>query len=387
MRSGRRLIGVTTMLVTAIALLVSCTSEEGGSASPIEKNTAAAKVAFAPKNGATDVSVNEPIKITVSGGELTEATVTNPEGQPVAGELAADKKSWSSGEVLGYGKTYNYQVKAKNTDGKETTEKGSFTTVTPAATPRATINPGDNATVGVGMPVSIKFPEGAPEDKAAVEKALKVETSVPVEGSWAWISKTQVDWRPKEYWPANTQVTVTAKLYGLAYGGGAYGKADLSTQFTIGRNQVVKVNTPDHVMNVYRDGGLVASYPSSNGQDNNPDLNTPNGTVIVMSKEPVGDFSNPKYGYTNVMKKWAVRISNHGEFIHENNDNAANIGKKNSSHGCINLLESDAKKYFDSALIGDPVEITGSQASFPTTSDVFDWLISWDQWKSMSALS
>lgn len=379
--------GVATMLVTAIALLVSCTSEEGGSASPIEKNTAAAKIAFAPKNGATDVSVNEPIKITVSGGELTEATVTNPEGQPVTGELAADKKSWSSGEVLGYGKTYNYQVKAKNADGKETTEKGSFTTLTPAATPRATINPGDNATVGVGMPVSIKFPEGAPEDKAAVEKALKVETSVPVEGSWAWISKTQVDWRPKEYWPANTQVTVTAKLYGLAYGGGAYGKADLSTQFTIGRNQVVKVNTPDHVMNVYRDGGLVASYPSSNGQDDNPDLNTPNGTVIVMAKEEVGDFSNPRYGYTNVMKKWAVRISNHGEFIHENNDNAANIGKKNSSHGCINLLEADAKKYYDSALIGDPVEITGSQANYPTTSDVFDWLISWDQWKSMSALS
>lgn len=379
--------GAATVLVAAIALLASCTSEEGGSASPIEKNAAAAKIAFAPQNGATDVSVTEPVKITVSGGELTEATVTNPEGQPIAGEIAADKKSWASGEVLGYGKTYNYVAKAKNGEGKETTEKGSFTTLAPASTPRATINPGDNATVGVGMPVSIKFPEGAPQDKVAVEKALKVETSVPVEGSWAWISATQVDWRPKEYWPANTQVTVNAKLYGVAYGGGAYGKADLSTQFTIGRNQVVKVHTPDHVMNVYRDGALVASYPTSAGEDANPDLNTPNGTVIVMAKEEVGDFSNPRYGYTNVMKKWAVRISNHGEFIHENNDNAANIGKRNTSHGCLNLLEADAKAYYDSALIGDPVEITGSQANFPTTSDVFDWLLSWEQWKSMSALS
>jgi lipoprotein-anchoring transpeptidase ErfK/SrfK len=379
--------GVATVLVTAIALLASCTSEEGGSASPIEKNAAAAKIAFAPQNGATDVSVTEPVKITVAGGELTEATVTNPEGQPIAGELAADKKSWVSGEVLGYGKTYNFEAKAKNGEGKESTEKGSFTTLAPAATPRATINPADNATVGVGMPVSIKFPEGAPEDQAAVEKALKVETSVPVEGSWAWISSTQVDWRPKEYWPANTQVTVNAKLYGVAYGGGAYGKADLSTQFTIGRNQVVKVHTPDHVMNVYRDGQLFASYPTSAGEDANPDLNTPNGTVIVMAKEEVGDFSNPRYGYTNVMKKWAVRISNHGEFIHENNDNAANIGKRNTSHGCLNLLEADAKAYYDSALIGDPVEVTGSQANFPTTSDVFDWLLSWEQWKSMSALS
>ncbi len=148
----------------------------------------------------------------------------------------------------------------------------------------------------------------------------------------------------------------------------------------------MKINTPDHKMNVYRDGALSASYPASNGMDADAARNTPNGTVIVMSKEPVGDFSNPKYGYTNVMKKWAVRISNHGEYIHENNDNAANIGKVNSSHGCVNLLEADAKKYFDSALIGDPVEITGSKANFPTTSDVFDWLIPWGQWQSMSAL-
>jgi lipoprotein-anchoring transpeptidase ErfK/SrfK len=381
---------MATTLVAAIALLASCTSDgDGGTggSGPINKQVAAAKITFAPQDGAKDVSVTEPVKITVSGGELTEATVTNPEGQAVTGQLAEDKKSWASAEVLGYGKTYNFTATAKNSAGKETTTKGSFSTLTPASTPRATINPGDNATVGVGMPISIKFPEGAPQDKAAVEKALQVQTSQPVEGSWAWISKTQVDWRPKDYWPENTQVTVSAKLYGLAYGGGAFGKSDLSTSFTIGRNQVVKVHTPDHVMNVYRNGSLVASYPSSNGLDNDPDRTTPNGTVIVMAKEPVGDFSNPKYGYTNVMKKWAVRISNHGEFIHENNDNAANIGKKNTSHGCLNLLEADAKAYFDSALIGDPVEITGSVANYPTTSDVFDWLISWDQWKTMSALS
>ncbi|TDV46950.1 lipoprotein-anchoring transpeptidase ErfK/SrfK [Actinophytocola oryzae] len=390
MRSGRRLLGMAATLVATITLLASCTSDEGGSPSgggPMQKNAAAAKIAFAPQDGAKDVAVTEPVKISVAGGELTEATVTNAEGQPVNGAIAEDKKSWASGEVLGYGKTYSYTATAKNAQGKVTTSKGSFTTLTPASTPRATINPGDNASVGVGMPISIKFPEGGPQDKAAVEKALQVQTSQPVEGSWAWVSKSQVDWRPKEYWPANTQVTVNAKLYGVAYGGGAYGKSDLSTNFTIGRNQVVKINTPDHVMNVYRDGGLVASYPSSNGLDGDPDRTTPNGTVIVMSKEPIGDFSNPKYGYTNVKKKWAVRISNHGEFIHENEENHANIGKKNSSHGCVNLLEPDAKAYFDSALIGDPVEISGSVANFPTTSDVFDWLISWDQWKSMSALS
>ena len=395
MRS-RRLFGTTVALLASLTLLAACSDDSGGSFDDALKDKSAkdtktddrpaAKITFAPADGAKDVSVLEPVKITVDGGELTDAAVTSPAGKKVTGEIAADKLSWTSGEVLGYGKTYKYVATAKTEEGKESTQEGSFTTLAPASTPRATINPGDNATVGVGMPVSIKFPEGPVTDKAAVEKALEIKTSVPVEGAWGWLGDQQVDWRPKEYWPANTTVSVNAKLYGLDYGSGAYGKSDLSTSFTIGRNQVVKINTPQHKMDVYRDGALAASYPSSNGKDADPNLNTPNGTVIVMSKEPVGDFSNPRYGYTNVKKKWAVRISNHGEFIHENEENHGNIGKVNSSHGCVNLFETDAKKYFDSALIGDPVEITGSKANFPTTSDVYDWLIPWSQWQTMSAL-
>jgi lipoprotein-anchoring transpeptidase ErfK/SrfK len=385
---SQRLFGSVVATLASLVLLASCSSNDNAIAGdgPLVKPEPPAKITFAPANGTKDVSVLDPVKITVAEGELVEAAVLSPAGKEIKGELAADKKSWASGEVLGYAKTYKYSATATNSAGKETSLTGSFTTLAPASTPRATINPNDSATVGVGMPVSIKFPEGPVTDKAAVEKALKVETSVPVEGSWAWLSDSQVDWRPKEYWPANTTVTVNAKLYGLPFGGGAYGKSDLSTQFTIGRNQVVKINTPEHKMNVYRDGALSASYPASNGKDADPNLNTPNGTVIVMAKEPVGDFSNPRYGYTNVKKKWAVRISNHGEFIHENEENRANIGRVNSSHGCVNLFEADAKKYFDSALIGDPVEISGSKANFPTTSDVFDWLISWDEWQSMSAL-
>ncbi|OLR91169.1 L,D-transpeptidase [Actinokineospora bangkokensis] len=380
-------------LLSAAVLVSGCTSAEpgspgGGSAAGTSASAPpVAKITASPQADSADVAVTEPVKVAVAEGTLDAVTLTNAEGAAVQGALAEDKASWTSSEVLGYAKTYTYDATATGTDGKKVELKGTFSTLKPAKTPRATINPTDDATVGVAMPISIKFPEGKVTDKAAVEKALKVETSVPVEGSWAWLNAQQVDWRPKQYWPAGTKVTVTAKLYGVAYGGGAYGKSDLTTAFAIGRNQVVKVNTPEHKMDVYRDGKLFASYPSSNGRDDDPNLNTPNGTMIVMQKDPVGDFSNPRYGYTNVMKKWAVRFSNHGEFIHENNDNAANIGKRNTSHGCVNLLEADAKAYFDSALIGDPVEVSGSKANMPTTSDVYDWLIPWAQWKSMSALS
>ncbi|MGQ0839316.1 L,D-transpeptidase [Actinokineospora sp.] len=371
------------------ALLAACTSETGGlpgGGGQAQDAPPKAKLTAVPVADATEVPVSEPVKVAVTEGAIDSVELTNADGKAIAGKVAADKLSWTSSEVLGYGKSYTYTAAATGVDGKKVELKGSFTTLKPAKTPRATINPADDAQVGVAMPISIKFPEGKVTDKATVQKALKVDTSVPVEGSWAWLNDQQVDWRPKVYWPEGTKVTVTASLYGLAYGGGAYGKSDLSTRFTISRNQVVKINTPDHEMNVYRDGKLFASYPSSNGKDADPNLNTPNGTMIVMQKDPIGDFSNPQYGYTNVKKKWAVRFSNHGEFIHENEENRANIGKANTSHGCVNLFEADAKAYFDSALIGDPIEVTGSAANMPTTSDVFDWLISWSQWQKMSAL-
>ena len=389
MRAGRRTV-LGAFLLSGLLVVTGCSSSEQGTPNaageaPKEGEVAPkAKIVADPAADAKDVEVLKPIKISVTEGQLTEATVTNPEGKPVAGELAADKLSWTNSERLGYGKTYTYAAKAKGSDNKDVELKGSFTTMTPAKQMRATVNPVDNATVGVGMPVSVKF-EAAPKDRVAAEKALKIETTPKIEGAWAWISATQVDWRPKEYWPAGTKVNVAANLYGVNYGNG-YGKADVTSKFTVGRNQVLKVHTPDHNLKVFRNGALAATYPSSNGKDGDPELNTPNGTVIVMTKEPIGDFSNPKYGYTNVKKKWSLRISNHGEYLHENMENAANIGKANTSHGCVNLLENDAKALFDSALIGDPVEVTGSRSNFPTTSDVNDWLFSWDKWKTMSAI-
>ena len=389
-RNTRFRLAVTVgALITGVALLAGCTSEPSGGSNPGGAPTAEAgpkaKITAEPAVDTKDVEVTAPVKLTVADGKFDDVKVTNPEGEPVDGEISADGLTWTNKEVLGFGKTYTYNASATGSDGKKVELTGTFTTLSPDKTIRATVNPIDNATVGVGMPISVKF-DTAPKDRAAAEKALSIETTPKkVEGSWAWIKNNQVDWRPKDYWPANTKVKVNAALYGVNYGNG-YGKADVSSAFTIGRNQVVKVNTPDHVMKVYRDGAEFASYPSSNGTDADPNLNTPNGTMIVMTKEPVGDFSNPRYGYTNVKKKWSLRISNHGEYIHENEDNRANIGKVNSSHGCVNLLEVDAKKYFDSALIGDPVEITGSKTTQSLNSDVFDWLIPWSKWQTMSAI-
>ncbi len=381
----RRMVFKAALASGAVMLAAACTSSKGGPAVPELQAQPVAKITAEPAANAQNVPVRQPVTIKVTAGALTDVKLTNVDGKAVEGEFNADRTVWTSSEVLGYDRTYTFTAAATGSDRKNVQLTGTFATLKPAQEVRVTLNPVDNAKVGVAMPVSVKF-TAAVTNRAEVEKALKINTSTNVEGSWGWLSGQQVDFRPKDYWPAGTEVSVEANLYGIDLGGGAYPKADVTTKFTIGRNQVVKIHTPDHVMNVYRNGAKYKSYPCSNGLDSDVDRNTPNGTYIIMTREPHAIFDNARYGYTNVNKKWACRFSNHGEFIHENQDNAAAIGRVNNSHGCVNLLEADAKDYFDSALIGDPVEVSGSRLGPVTTSDVMDWLVDWPAWKAKSAI-
>jgi hypothetical protein len=52
----------------------------------------------------------------------------------------------------------------------------------------------------------------------------------------------------------------------------------------------------------------------------------------------------------------------------------------------VNLAPDKAKIYYDEALTGDPVEITGSTKQLdPTDGDYYDWAFSWANWVAMSA--
>jgi lipoprotein-anchoring transpeptidase ErfK/SrfK len=241
----------------------------------------------------------------------------------------------------------------------------------------------------VAAPIRIQFNDHV-EDRAAVERALSVETSVPVEGSWGWLPDenggSRVDWRPREYWPANTDVTVTADLYGVAYGDGRYGAADVTSTFEIGREQIVKADARSYRMLVFRDGQQVADYPASYGLDSDPDRNTRSGIHVVTEKFTDKRMTSERYGY-DLIEKWAVRISNNGEFVHANPASAAAQGSSNVSHGCINLSTEDARAYYDTAIFGDPVEVSGTGVQLgPRDGDISDWTYSWEDWKALSAL-
>ncbi|TVT22713.1 L,D-transpeptidase [Amycolatopsis acidiphila] len=402
LRTARRLPAALVALGLAVTLgLSACSSDpapapDSGTQAPAGGSGAAAealsaKLTTQPAAGAKDVAPGDPVGVKVADGTLQTITLTNPDGKAVAGELAADKHSWSATEPLGFGKSYTWSGTATGADGKPVQLSGQFTTATAKRQVSGSLNVGDNQTYGIAMPIALTF-SGKVADKVAAEKALTVQTNPKTEGSWAWLPDVDghsvAHWRPKEYYQPGTKVVVTAKIYGVKIGDGVYGKQDVSASFTIGRSQIVKGDTRTHRMQVIRDGQQIADYPVSYGLDSDPGRVTHSGTHVVMTKYPTYSMSNPRYGYTDVNVPWAVRISNNGEFIHGLAASVWAQGKKNISHGCLNLSPARAKEYYDSVLMGDPVEITGSSQQLSAKDgDYSDWTYSWSDWTKLSALS
>ena len=127
-----------------------------------------------------------------------------------------------------------------------------------------------------------------------------------------------------------------------------------------------------HTIVVQHNGVTVATYPASFGSGDDigdPNRVTRSGIHVVSDKQQTTTMSNPAYGYSNVTEYWAVRISDNGEFIHQNQNTVADQGVVNVSHGCINLSAENAQAYYQSAIYGDPVQVTGS--SVPLSAGAF----------------
>ncbi|WP_369807338.1 Ig-like domain-containing protein [Mycobacterium sp. 852002-51057_SCH5723018] len=355
-----------------------------------KKEPPAPRLKFEPADAANDVVPIAPISVQVSDGWFQKVTLTNASGKVVAGSFNSDRTVYTTTEPLGYDATYTWSGSAVGHDGKAVPVAGKFTTVTPTKKIGGSFQLADGQTVGVAAPVIIQF-DAPISDKASVEKALTVTTNPPVEGSWAWLPDerqgARAHWRPREYYPAGTTVNVDAKLYGRPFGDGAYGADDISLNIQIGRRQLVRAEVTSHRIQVLTDAGVIMDFPCSYGEADKARNVTRNGIHVVTEKYADFYMSNPAAGYSNAHERWAVRISNNGEFIHANPASSGAQGNSNVTNGCINLSTGDAEQYFRSAIYGDPVEVTGStiQLSY-SDGDIWDWAVDWDTWVAMSAL-
>ncbi len=384
-----RLISLVAAVFALLAFVVACGDDSNpGSGTPAEQGPVA-KVTVSPEADSESVSPTTPVSVQAENGVLRDVALTNSNGKVVAGLLSPDAKTYTVTEPLGYAATYSWSGIAVGMDNKPVPVEGSFTTLQPTSKTSAQVQIADGQTVGIAAPIILQFDDDI-TDKASVERALTVTTTPPTVGSWAWLPDdsggSRVHWRPQNYWTPGTVVHVDAKLYGVDFGDGAYGAADLTSDFTIGRSQIVKAEATSHRMVVIREGEEIFDFPVSYGQGNEARNVTRSGIHVVSEKHEDFLMSNPPF-YENVRERWAVRISNNGEFIHANPQTTGVQGSSNVTNGCINLSSEDAAEYFPTALYGDPVEVTGTRIDLSAADgDIYDWTIDWPTWQSMSAL-
>jgi lipoprotein-anchoring transpeptidase ErfK/SrfK len=352
-----------------------------------------ASVAVTPADGSIDVSPIAPLEISVTDGELQEVAVAAEDGTVLPGSVADAPEDpatdvWTPEAPLAYGTTYTLTATAEGADEEPVEASTTFTTVTPETVTTPSIGPLDGQTVGVGMPIRVYFDQPV-ADRVAVESRLLVTSSTPTDGAWNWFSDTEVHFRPSQYWPENTDVTLEADLYGVDLGAGVWGEKDRTVAFRIGERHVSIADASTHTMEVYDGDQLVQTWPMSAGSPDNPSYNGAH-VVTELNRNRVMDSStygvpvDSPDGYRTPVE-FAVRISDSGEFVHAAPWSVAQQGRENVSHGCINLSTENARWFFDFSQPGDVVEIRGSSAG-TLRSDVYDWTIPWEEWQAGSAL-
>ncbi|EFV12403.1 L,D-transpeptidase [Segniliparus rugosus] len=389
----RRVALVALTGVTACAGFFSCGHPEEEGRSPASSSAApktTAKLVFEPADGAKDVSPASTAKISASGGTLAEARLISDDGKLVGGKIGPDGTSFETSASLEFGRKYLFTGQAKGPDGTPEPFLSSFSTLDPDKVAEVNVNIGDGQPVGVAVPIILRF--SAPiKNKAAVERKLKVTCEPATEGSWAWLPDAvgeQAHWRTKEYFEPGTKVHLEVPLFAEDFGDGVYcGTQTLTSDFTIARHQLVQCFVPSHRMQVLRGDAVIMDFPCSYGEGNEVRNTTRSGIHVVTEKYADFYMSNPPY-YYNAHERFAVRISNNGEFIHANPQTIGDQGSTNVSNGCVNLSPENAQQYFSSALYGDPVEVTGTSVQLsPSDGEIYDWTYDWETWRGMSALS
>jgi lipoprotein-anchoring transpeptidase ErfK/SrfK len=378
----------------ALIFLAGCGNADGASTDAVA-GAPDAQVTLAVPDGSADVSPVVPLRITVTDGELGDVTLVDEADTAVAGTVAVedgtDGAVWTPDAPLDYGTEYTLTASAVNDDDEEVTASSTFTTVTPETLSTPSIGPLDGQTVGVGMPIRVYFDDPV-ADKAAVESHLKVTSSRPTDGVWSWLNDEEVHFRPSQYWPADTEVTLDANLYGVDFGEGVWGEKDRSVSFSVGARHVSIADAAAHTLEVYDGDRLVQSYPMSAGGPEFPSRNGPH-VVTELNRERVMDSStfgvpvDSPNGYRTRVE-YAVRLSNNGEFVHAAPWSVAQQGNSNVSHGCINLSTERAAWFYEFSQPGDVVEIKNSigPALSAADGDIYDWTIPWEEWQAGSAL-
>jgi len=373
-------------------------SDPGSTSDPTSKPTPTDAVVLTSsvKDGATGVKVDSLVSVKASAGSLINVSMSykgvDGHGQAVngtvGGKVAKDGSTWTADDRLEPSSTYELTMTGRNAANVMTTKTATFKTAPVALANEVfpMLYPQKGSTVGVGMPVVLTF-DTPVKNKKEFEKNLHVTSSPAQPGVWHWYSDTVVHYRPKSYWKPGTKISVDADLNGVNAGSGRYGQKSVSTNFTIGRSFIIKVNLATDYAKVYQTGKLVRTIAVSGGK---PGWQSRSGIKLIMGKEYNKVMTNEMIGAKEkyrLVAQYAMRITNSGEFLHSAPWNTGNFGVRNASHGCTGMSTADAAFLYNRVLVGDPVVTTGTSRGIEPGNGYSDWNASYKEYAKGSALS
>ena len=395
---GGRVALTAVALVSSLALLTGCTSTPSASGPAAQAavdagdapKVSAAKIDVTPASASLDVPVDQPVTVTAAAGKLTAVTLTDQKDRTVAGAMSADGASWTSTDPLRIADHYRLVAAAVDSDGVTAERSAFFATVAPRKVLETSISPLGGQSVGVGMPIIVRF-NTTVRDRAAVEAALTVTSSKPAEGAWSWVSDTEVHYRPKEFWPAYSDVKLDVNLKNVNAGKGVWGMANRTVKFHTGSSMVSVVDVDRHTLTVYRNGKKARVIPVTTGK---AEFLTRNGIKVILEKHTMKIMDSTTVGipksspeYYRLEVPYAMRVTWSGEFVHAAPWSTGDQGRDNVSHGCVGMSMSNAIWLFNQSTVGDIVKVVGSSRPLEPGNGYTDWNVSWSDWLAGSALA
>ncbi|MFE4975840.1 Ig-like domain-containing protein [Kitasatospora sp. NPDC056651] len=351
-----------------------------------------------PADGTQGVRPEGPVRVAVAQGRLVSVRLADAKGTEVPGTIAADGTGWAPDGPLPLGTAFTLDSVAEDDQGQKAAQHSEFTTVARAHTFVAFFTPEDGSTVGVGMPVSLRFSRPI-TDRAAVERAVQVTADPPVPVAAHWFDGRRLDFRPQRYWAAGTRVTVALRLKDVEGAPGHFGTQSRDLHFTVGRAQVSTVDLDAHTLTVRAgQGGKVLRVLKVSGGSR--EHSTYRGVMVVSEMYRVTRMNSQTVGmgdeYDIKDVPHAMRLTNSGTFVHGNYwADPAVFGTANTSHGCIGLADvkdgaskdSPAGWLFEHTVPGDVLEVKASSGDLvPPDNGLNGWNVPWEQWVAGSAL-
>jgi len=265
-------------------------------------------------------------------------------------------------------------------------------TTAPAAKPvHVSVNLGDGAQVGVGMPIIATFKVKV-TNAAAFQQATKVTVNgAPVSGAWYFEYSDPASghimeghYRLQQYWPAHARVHMDLPVKGLSAGKGLAFDDSLTLDFATGAANIAVVDDVNHTLTLTSDGKPWGTFPVSLGAS---DTRTRAGTKVVMEKGASICMKGP--GYDECGVKYTQRLTYDGEYLHAAPWNVYNITHGvDSSNGCTNLLTADALKLYNFMEVGDVVEYPNANGGKMQLGQGYgDWNVPWALWQTGGAVT